>query len=259
MKPRNYVTVLTLLADDSITGALDAAEWEVVTKLLLSSDRYHMVGPLDDADPAYSLRTRLFTTKQAFQRWDVRRISQVLQKLLALGVFERHLANGRLFLKVAKRYIYEKGGDTMGVEKPEQTTMDTPGELFALPDEPPSLGTGSHSNANRIKQNKSNDSPRKRERDSGNRDAGAGKESGNRFARDADAFPNDDRWCRFIRCLGLSEVVAFGALWESRWKHDADTLWACASDWIANQQTGNFGAVATAAFSAKWPGFGRAA
>ena len=232
--------MISLLADDSVTGTLDAPEWELLTKLILTTDRYHLVGPLDEADPCFALRTRIFTTKQAFQRWDVRRLSQALQKLLALGVVERHHAHGRLFLRVCERYVYAKGENILEDAAPQQLELPTAGGIAALPPLLP------HSNANRIKQSKA-------KRIGKNRDAGAGEESENRFATSCDAFSGDERWQKFLRLLGIAETVQYGRLWEIRWGTDADALWACASDWLANKQQGNFAAVATAEYTKRHP------
>jgi hypothetical protein len=273
MKPRNFVTVNTMLADDPITGSLDSGTWEFLTKFILATDRHHMIGPLDGTTPqtlAFSIRTRLFTTQQAFQAWNVPRLSKALQHLLALGVVEKHSHRMRLFLKVGEAYRYTKGDDVLGVrddDDPQQTLpLAVPPALLPPPK--------SHSNANRVEQSKALRIEKTRDacagEDSGNRleqqfrefqqkttaleaakppPTEARPPQGSRFVTTSKAFLDDERWKRFLKTLGDKERVENGKLWEKRWKIDADGLWACASDWISNEQRGNFGAVATKYFA----------
>lgn len=85
------------------------------------------------------------------------------------------------------------------------------------------------------------------------RATGRERESGNRFARGGDDVPNDERWPGFMRLLGFEEMSKRGALWVKRWHIDADCLHACATDWNAAKNTGNFAAVATAYFKQRHP------
>lgn len=278
MKPRNFVTVQTMLADDPVTGALDSANWEFLTKFILATDRHHMIGPLDGTTPqalAFSIRTRLFSVQTAFQAWNVPRLSKALQHLLALGVVEKHSHRGRLFLKLGDAYRYAKGDDVLGVRDDDDPQQSLPITV------PPALlpAPKSHSNANRIEQSKA--------LRIGNRDACAEDESknrldaqareltalrdalekkppepppkkpalpqGNRFVTTAAAFPGDERWPRFLRLLGDVERIERGKLWEKYWTNDADCLWSCASDWISNGQTGNFAATANKYYTERHP------
>ncbi len=256
MNPRNFVTVPTFWKDDHRLNALGEDAYTLLVNVALSTDGDWRL-EVDPANESHTIRTCCFQPQRRFRAWQTARIQGALSELLTAGILSRHRHDDRHWLQVAQAYRYEKGRDPLGKPRePEQPTLPGIAGMAALPapssslmPAAPSLARGSEWTESRVKKSKANESRAGARENRGNRAQCAGSES--RFERGPESVPGDDRWALFLVWLGPREAVQNGALWEARWRHDADVLWTARCDMLTTAE--NPAAAATKVFCAKWP------
>jgi len=145
--------------------------WEahfLFDRIQLETNWHHRV-PVDPENPAFSLRSKVFTTERRQRAWSERKVVGCLNELLAVGAVSLSEQAGRCWLVISQELQYKKGENRAAApEKAEEQELpmraDGTAELFVLPKTgPPLLGTKRECTEKRLDSRKSridNDSAR---------------------------------------------------------------------------------------------------
>lgn len=242
-----YRCVPVSLIHDATFSKLTSFERDVVWCAQLGQDSRHGL-PYDPA----MLRSVLMPGRPFVA---LKEIANARDRLVALGVFLHRRGAKKEWLEVAPDYRHVAGTS-------ETVYGETPPKQEELPldngDKQPPARTRS---AVKGDKNKTDNDSRAKAQESGSRDAGAVGDFGKSESDFLKASPLTPENCTrtFWKALASNpeEHQKRGALWLGRWKHDPQTLYACASDFLAmpvtEQKKSNFAAMATKAFKDKNP------